>query len=473
MRQRVRRIRIRALRLVFSGLVFTTSFNSAVHAGYNVEFFVTGNEQTIIDRFVTKRDELAAGRFSNSLDHAFAVLMAKAYPKPDALRLSRAAIASLSEQSARQGGSRIDAAQSDRWVSETSRTGRFDAVLKELTARDNRQTNHQPMIEAALNAMLKASGWDAACVLDSAQANAIERMAKARATPTEERGILGLKLDHWPAVAIVADAPAAEAGIKNNDVVLAINGKDLKDLADVKNAADALRLLEGRAGEKVNLKVSREAGTFEFEITRASAATAMISWRKIKPNALLISIRTFEGSGIAARVKQLIDAKATNSASIVVLDLRDNGGGRPEEANGVADLFLDSKRLQICQFRDSRSIAFKSHPDEVAVRIILLTNHSTGSAAEMLAMALRDNGRGIIVGEATAGALFGKDVAKLTSGETIMFRTEPTVLSPTGRDYSTGGIPPDVKVGDLRGAETDAILARALDIATRDTRINP
>jgi C-terminal processing protease CtpA/Prc len=80
----------------------------------------------------------------------------------------------------------------------------------------------------------------------------------------------------------------------------------------------------------------------------------------------------------------------------------------------------------------------------------------------MLAMALRDNDRGVIVGEATAGALFGKEIIKLKGGETILFRTEPTVLSPSGRDYSTGGIPPDVQVADRRGSGTDEILVRAI-----------
>jgi C-terminal processing protease CtpA/Prc len=77
---------------------------------------------------------------------------------------------------------------------------------------------------------------------------------------------------------------------------------------------------------------------------------------------------------------------------------------------------------------------------------------------------LRENGGGLLVGERTAGALFGKDLAELVGGQTIMFRTEPTVLSPTGRDYSLTGVPPDVEVPDDRGTDRDAVLSRALEL---------
>lgn len=83
----------------------------------------------------------------------------------------------------------------------------------------------------------------------------------------------------------------------------------------------------------------------------------------------------------------------------------------------------------------------------------------------MLALALRDNSAATIVGESTAGMLFGKDGAELTGGQTIIFRSEPTLLSPAGHDYSLGGILPDARVRDERSNEHDAILVRALELA--------
>lgn len=427
-----------------------------------VEVFLTGNEQAIINRFAQETDKPVSGRFSNSLDHAFAVLIAKAYPKPDVTRLSRAAITSLCEEFERQTGGKIGANQRDAWTLAASGTQGFDSVLKGLAALDPKSADQQRVIEAGLNGMLRASGWDYACVLPQSQADEIKKMSRVRENAAEERGVLGLKLDRWPLVEVIPDAPAAEAGVRNGDVVVGVSGEDI---ARVKAAADALKILQGPPGGIVKLTVKREGKTLGFEVTRASAAATAVGAREVEPGVLLIKIPTFEGSGIAATVKRFIHTRAMNQESLVILDLRDNGGGRPEEANGVADVFLDSKQLQICEFRDGARIAFKSNPSAVGARVILLTNKGTGSAAEMLAMALHDNSQATVVGENTAGALFGKDVAELAGGQTIFFRTAPTVLSPSGHDYSLTGIPPDVTVHDLRNKERDEILVRALALA--------
>lgn len=457
--------RRKAMWLVFLCLVLGADKLSAAglsDAGSRVEVFLTGNEQAVINRFVKETDRPLTGQFSNSLDHAVAVLVAKAYPKPDAMGLARATIVSLCEESERQTGSKIDVAQSDTWVSTVSRTRSFDSVLKSLAALDPRPNGQQRLIEAGLNGMLRASGWDSACVLPQAQAAEIKRMSKARETATEERGILGLKLDRWPVVEVAPGAPAAEAGLRSGDAVVSVNGKDV---SGAKTAAGGMKILQGPPGEVVKLAVKRNDRTLDFEVTRASAAAAMVRTQEVEPGVLLVTIPTFEGSGIADTVKRFVHPGATNRPSVVILDLRDNGGGRPEEANGVADIFLDGKQLQICEFRDGTRIAFRSNPGAVSVRTLLLTNKGTGSAAEMLVMALHDNFPAIIVGEGTAGALFGKDVAELVGGQTIFFRTEPTVLSPAGHDYSMAGIPPDVRIPDSKSHEKDEILVRAIELA--------
>jgi len=377
------------------------------------------------------------------------------------MHLARATVVSLCAESERQTGGKIGAAQRDVWVSNSSRTTSFDSVLKSLAALDPPRTDPHRLVEAGLNGMLKASGWDSAGVLPQSRADEIKRLSKARETPAEEGGVLGLKLDRWPVVEVVPGSPAAETGVKTGDAIVAVNGKEV---ADVQTMADGLRILQGPPGEVVKLAVKREDRRLNFEMTRASAAAATAQAREVEPSVLLITIPTFEGSGIAEKVKRIIHARATNRTSVVMLDLRDNGGGRPEEANGVADIFLDAKLLQVFEFRNGVRIGFKSHPGAVSVRTILLTNKRTGSAAEMLALALHDNSAATIVGESTAGMLFGKDGAELTGGQTIIFRSEPTLLSPAGHDYSVSGIPPDVRVRDERSKEHDAILVRALEL---------
>jgi C-terminal processing protease CtpA/Prc len=195
-----------------------------------------------------------------------------------------------------------------------------------------------------------------------------------------------------------------------------------------------------------------------------SEATAVRA-RSPKTGVLHVRISSFEGAGIAARVKQSLCTPTGGQVKVVLLDLRNNPGGRPEQANAVADLFLDNKILQVFAFRDGRRIAFRSNPGDVGLRVIVLANRFTGSAAEMLILALRDHHRAIVIGERTAGDLFGKDLQELRGGQVIVFRSEPTILSPHGEDYSGYGIPPDVAVPDKPTRNRDPVLERGLDLA--------
>ena len=122
----------------------------------------------------------------------------------------------------------------------------------------------------------------------------------------------------------------------------------------------------------------------------------------VAPGVVDIQIPMFEGSSIADRVNELVHKHLADARSGFILDLRDNPGGRAEEANAVADIFLDGKLLQIFQFASGKQIAFKSKPGALNVRLVVLTNRNTASAAEMLAMALHDNHRATVIGEPTA-----------------------------------------------------------------------
>ena len=447
--------------LVYAGLE-TSNFipEARAFATTNTgEVFLTGNERAIIERFGEKVELPLAAQFSNSLDHCLAVLVAKAFPKPQSAALARAAVVGLAKEHEHETGRQVSATHREAWVSTIVRTRSFESVLKDL-ARTGVKSHE--VLEAGLVAMLGASGWSSACVLSPSEAEELKKTVNARERPAEGRGVLGIMLDHWPVVEVAPGAPAAEAGLRDGDRLIMVDGKDA---GTAKTPGQALKLLQGPAGAVVKLTADWEGEKISFEVKRASAGSVQVTSETIQPGVLLIRIATFEGSGIAERVKHSLAKAGPGKDQSVLLDLRDNEGGRPEEANAVADIFLENKLLQICEFRDGRPIAFKSNPSALDLRVIVLTNKRTGSAAEMLAMALRDNSRATIVGERTAGALFGKDIAELVGGQTILFRTEPTVLSPTGRDYSLTGIPPDVEIADVRNKGRDAVLSRALDLA--------
>jgi carboxyl-terminal processing protease len=309
--------------------------------------------------------------------------------------------------------------------------------------------------------MLRATGWKFAGVLRGPEAERIRKMLEARSTPGEERGIVGVKVDRWPTIEVVPGTPAAEAGLQDGDVVLRVNARDV---AKTDTTADALAALSGAAGTVIHLTVKRGDKILSFDVRKAPYAAASVTASVMDPGVVYVRIPLFEGAGVAERVRRLIREHVTDATTDVILDLRDNPGGRAEEVNAVADVFLDEKWLQVFQFRNGRQIAFKAKAGALDVGVIVLVNGNTGSGAEMLAIALKDNDRATVIGEPTAGALFGKDFEKLTDGRMIVFRSEPTVLSPTGKDYSKTGFPPDVLVGQSRGSGQDRVLDRAIQL---------
>jgi len=425
------------------------------------EVFVYGKEQSLVDAMTHGSDRQANQEYPNELDQVFAVLLARAYPTPEEHSLARHTVDALCREFELFAKTKVLDSERNTWVATATRTKSFESVLKDMGAVATVRARREQLVNSGLAAMLRTTGCKSASVLGAPEAQRITNMLGERGTPNEERGLLGVNVDRWPIIGVLRGMPAAEAGLRDGDVVLRVN---TRDVGKTEVARDGLKALHGVAGTIIRLTVKRGSETLTFEARRAPYAAASIRASVIDPGVVYIQIPLFEGSGIAQRVNELIRKHVTDATSHIILDLRGNPGGRAEEANAVADIFLDEKYLQIFQFRNGRRIAFKSKPGALDVHVIVLTNHDTGSSAEMLVIALHANNRATVIGEPTAGALFGKDFEKLRDGRMVVFRSEPTVLSPTGKDYSETGFPPDIAVDGSKGSGGDKILERAIQL---------
>ena len=426
----------------------------------NTEVFVYGKEQAIVDAITKDSHRQDNQKYPNELDHVFSVLLNRAYPKPEAHNLIRHTIEALCREVETITHTKVPNSQRNTWVAAAVQTNSFESVLKDIEAADAAGAKREQLVNAGLKAMVSVTASKSASVLSRPETERIVNMFEARVMPSKERGMLGVDVSKWPTIKVVPDTPAAEVGLRDGDVVLLVNSRDV---AQTEAAADGLKALRGAPDTAISLTIERGSKILTFEVRRASS-TMRIKARVIDPGVVYIQIPQFEGSGIAERVKELIRKYVTDATSDVILDLRDNGGGRPEEANAVADIFLDEKCLQIYQFGDGRRIAFKSKPGALDVRVIVLTNHGTACAAETLVMALHDNHRATVIGQRTAGVLGGHDGEKLGDGRLIFFRSEPTVLSPTGKDYSETGLSPDILVDESKGSGEDKTLGRAIQL---------
>jgi C-terminal peptidase prc len=423
------------------------------------EVHVYGNEQAIVDA-ITKKSHAAENRtYPNELDHVLSVLLSRAFPTPKAEDLARHTIDAICKEAESFGHAKVPDSQRQAWVMSAARTGSFQTILDDIETAGH--VKRGQLVNSGLVAMLRATDCGYAGVLSRAETDRIMNMFEARSTPSKERGSLGVDVSQWPTIKVVPHTPAAKVGLRDGDVVLRVNSRAV---GKTEPPADALKILHGAPDTTISLTVRRGDKTLSFEVCRALAAER-IDAQVIEPGVIHIRIPQFEGSGIARRVKELVDKHVTGATSCVILDLRDNPGGRAEEANGVADIFLDNKTLQIYQFADGRRMVFRSKLGALDVPVIVLTNHNTGCSAETLAIALHDNHRAMVIGQRTAGVLSGHDFEKLKDGRMIVFRSEPTVLSPTGKDYSETGLPPDIVVNDSNGPGGDKILERAIQLA--------
>jgi carboxyl-terminal processing protease len=441
--------------LVAAGTGSTRQFKDAA-----LEVYPIGSEQRVLDSLEASTPKVSVPSGLNCLDAAYAAVMAKAYPKPDESLLAAKTVTALCEEFRRQTGKALPADRCQSLAVAAAQAGRFENVLRDLQTQGPQSLDRERLLDAGLAGMLSGP-QPPAWLLGKDVAAQFKEMILARKEPKLEPGFVGLDLANWPTVInVVPGGPAWEGGLRNGDVILRVEGVDI---SNVRSGVEAKNILAGPVGGTMVVTVRRGNREMEFRLQRAGRAAMLVRAETLKPGILRISVPLLEGSGIAARVERLL-ADAGEALQVLLLDLRGNPGGRLEEAHAIANLFLDQKLLEIIEFRGGRRIAFRAAPGATAVRVLVLVNRNTGSSAEVLAMALRDNDAATIVGEPTAGMLFGKDLEPLADGRALMIRIAPRILSPAGKDYTAGGVTPDIPAPDDRKGR-DNILDRALRAA--------
>jgi carboxyl-terminal processing protease len=429
-------------------------------ADRTLEVYATGSEQRVLDSLEASTPSVSTPSGLNTLDSAYSAVMTRAYPKPDASTLAARTVAAICKEFRRQTGKEVPAARCQSLGVAAARAGQFEDVLRDLQTQSPQGFDRGRLTEAGLAGMLSGS-QPPAWLVGKDEAAQFREMMQARQEPELEPGVVGLEVANWPTVKVSLDGPAQQAGLQNGDVIVRVDGTDA---TSARSSAEVLKLLAGPAGSTVALTVRRDSREREFVVRRAGRAVMAVRAETLQPGILRLSVPTLEGSGIARRVERLL-ADSRGASRALLLDLRDNRGGRLEEANAIADLFLDGKLLEILECREGRRIAFRAAAGGLAMRVVVLVNRNTGSSAEILAMALRDNGAAVIVGEPTAGFLFGKEFETLKDGRALWIRTAPAILSPSGKNYVSGGVTPDIPVPDEREGH-DNILERALRHAT-------
>ena len=240
----------------------------------------------------------------------------------------------------------------------------------------------------------------------------------------------------------IPDSPAEKAGIKSGDAIINVDGKDY-GYDDFDTIADNIK---GEEGTKVKLVIERDGQKIDFEITRQRVETNPISSKILNNNIGYVKLPSFDTYS-SKRLKEKIDDLISKGAKSLILDLRNNGGGIVDEANKIADLFLDKgKTIMTTKDNKGKEETEKTKSKiEYDIPIIVLTNENTASASEILTAALKDNSRAKVIGTKTFGKGVIQTVITLLDGSGLKITTAE-YFTPNGTEINKKGISPDIEV---------------------------
>lgn len=241
-------------------------------------------------------------------------------------------------------------------------------------------------------------------------------------------------------VSVMAGFPAQKAGLQAQDMIMAVDGIDLAQMP----IDQVSRLIRGEPGTKVNLTIKRGDQIIQFTVTREKIDVPVVSSEMLTDHVLYISISSF-ASDTADLVQQEL-AQHPDTAGII-LDLRDNGGGYVQAAVEVGQEFLDKGPMVWVQNRNGTEAINLEGSAAYKQPMVLLVNHGSASASEIIAGAFQDEQRAVLVGATTYGKFCMQDMVSLNDGYVLKFTTY-YFLTPTQRLLNKIGVSPDIAADD-------------------------
>jgi carboxyl-terminal processing protease len=274
---------------------------------------------------------------------------------------------------------------------------------------------------------------------------------------------LGVVDARFQVIAPIDGTPAANAGVRSGDTLVRIDEQPVERMT----LEQVVRKLRGEPGTSVTLTVQREAadGLIDFALTRATVSVNSVRSRMLDDGIAYVRIAQFQTTTARDLERALSDLKRDNGPLAgLVLDLRDNPGGVLQSSVGAGDVFLREGLIVYTEGRQpSASVRFsatrRDHLD--GAPMVVLINRGSASAAEILAGALQDHGRAVVVGSPSFGKASVQTVVRLPDDRAIKLTTA-RYYTPHGRSIDKHGIQPDVLVEASRDSEGDPYLDRAL-----------
>ena len=324
---------------------------------------------------------------------------------------------------------------------------RFMSVFERVKQNYVKSVDDHTLINGAIDGMLAAldphSSYAEGQDFDDLQTIADGNYGGLGLVSTVEDGLLKV-------VSTTEDTPAWRAGIKSGDYITHING----ELMFGTTLDEAVGKMRGEPGSKVQLRLRREGDPkpIELSLVRGVIDVNPVKW-EVRNRVGIINLNIFNGkSGAATREAiQKINAATNDGAVGYVLDLRSNGGGIVDEAVEIADLFLEQGEIVSQRGRSNDTIRrFYARTGDLTNGrpLIVLVDAGSASASEIVAGALQDHHRALVIGERSFGKGSVQSVFRMGKDRALKLTTELYYL-PSGRSVQGGGIDPDIVVPQL------------------------
>jgi carboxyl-terminal processing protease len=328
----------------------------------------------------------------------------------------------------------------------------FSKVLSQIEKNYVEEVNDSSLIRDSIRGML--SGLDPHSVFMPPDA-----YKELRVDTAGKFGGIGVEV--WvkggglTVVAPIEGTPAERAGLKAGDKIIKIDGVPTREL----NLAESVLKMRGKVGSKILLTIARDDPKKPFDV---SVERQLIKVPSVRSEILdkeygYVKVRSFQERTSKDLKKEIDKFKREQALKGLVLDLRDNPGGLLDQAVEVADLFL-AKGVIVSTESRGKEIDKKEAKDdgiEGVYPIVILVNGGTASASEIVAGALQDQARAMVLGTQTFGKGSVQTVVEMDDGSALKL-TIALYFTPKGRSIQAYGIVPDIIVDDQEAAAKDA-----------------
>ncbi len=325
----------------------------------------------------------------------------------------------------------------------------FTDVFTRIKRNYVEEVSDEELLELAIRGML--SGLDPhSAYLDEEQYNEL------RIGTSGEFGGLGIEVGmedgFVKVVSPIDDTPAQRAGVLAGDLIIRLDDKSVKGLT----LNDAVKLMRGKPGSPISLTIVRDGtdAPLTIEVVRDIIQVSSVRDRLIEGGFGYVRISSFQNKttrNMVDAVRDLTDRHGDDLRGLV-LDLRNNPGGVLSAAVGVSDAFLEEGLVVYTDGRDNDNhLRYSARRGDIlnGAPLVVLVNQGSASASEIVAGALQDHRRAIILGRTTFGKGSVQTIQDLPSGGAVKLTTA-RYFTPDGRSIQAEGIVPDIEVGNFQ-----------------------